>query len=208
MSEKESKIKLLFREIQEGNKDAFNELFDGYYGRLVIFAKQYCKQQETAEEITSELFVKLWLKRNTLATILYPEVYLYTSVKNAGLNLIRSSKKRTVLSLDEEASVPLEMDATNFSNLEDKELERLMDAAVASLPPQRKIIFRLIKEDGLKTSQVSVILGISKRTVENQLYKAVKSLAETISVYLGYHPQHQGARKKLQDISIIFLMCQ
>jgi RNA polymerase sigma-70 factor (ECF subfamily) len=93
-----------------------------------------------------------------------------------------------------------------MSFLEDKELRKLLDEAVASLPEQRRMVFKLIKEDGLKTAAVAQILGISKRTAENQLYKAVKTLAETLSDYLGYHPQSKVARKQqLRDLSLLFL---
>lgn len=202
MSEKE-KIKLLFQEIDLGNGEAFNDLFTTYYSRLVAFAKQYTKQLESAEEITAELFVKLWLKRSQLSAIQNPEVYLYISVKNACLNLIRNGKRQVLIVSEDEAIV--EKGEASYSHLEDKELVKLLDAAVSSLPEQRKIIFKLIKEDGLKTSAVAQILGLSKRTVENQLYKAVKTLADEISDYLGYHPQAKTSKKNLPPaLSILF----
>lgn len=202
MSERE-KIKLLFQEIQQGNREAFNHLFTIYYWRMVAFAKQYTKQIESAEEISSELFVKLWLKRVQLSNILNPEVYLYVSVKNACLNLIRSGKRQGIVVSEDE--INLEVGSTNYSHLEDKELVKLLDAVVSSLPEQRKIIFKLIKEDGLKASAVAQILGLSKRTVENQLYKAVKSLADELSNYLGYHPQGKATKKNLPPaLSILF----
>lgn len=197
----------LFQEIQSGSKTAFDELFNSHYSRLVAFAKQYTKQAESAEEITSELFVKLWLKRDTLSSVLNPQVYLYVSVKNACLNFIRSNKKRVTLFVEEEKNANNEKASGNDSTIEDKELQKLLDAAVASLPEQRMLIFKLIKEDGLKPTAVAQILGLSKRTVENQLYKAVKTLAEAISGYLGYHPQTKMERKKaLSELSILFLL--
>lgn len=202
MSEKE-KIKLLFQEIDLENREAFNDLFTTYYWRLVAFAKQYTKQLESAEEITAELFVKLWLKRSQLSAIQNPEIYLYVSVKNASLNFIRSKKRQIAVAMEDEAIT--EEGAGYYSQLEDKELVKLLDAAVSSLPEQRKIIFKLIKEDGLKTSAVAQILGLSKRTVENQLYKAVKTLADKISDYLGYHPQAKTSKKQLPSaLSILF----
>lgn len=203
----QEKIKNLFQEIEQGNKGAFNELFSAYYTKLVSFAQLYVKQLELAEEISSELFVKLWLKRNQLSNVLNPEVYLYVAIKNACLNSIRTGKKQSLLSY-EEVKVTFELESTTISKLEDKELEKLLDEAVSSLPEQRKIIFKLIKQDGLKTNEVAEILGLSKRTVENQLYKALKSLAETISNYLGYHPQSRLMKKQLSELSAIFLMLQ
>lgn len=207
MPEEKSKIVLLFKEIQEGNKAAFDELFFLYYDKLLSFARQYIKLQESAEELTSELFVKIWLKRNELSKVINPEVYLYVSIKNACLNLIRSERKRYLLFApwpDEQSFK--EPSDKNVIGMDDMELVRLLDLAVMGLPEQRRIIFRLIKEQGLKTNAVAEILGISVRTVENQLYKAIKTLAHAISGYLGYHPQEKIHRKQvLSDLSLLFL---
>lgn len=201
----EKRIVQLFNEIQSGNKTAFNELFNTHYNKLVAFAKQYTKQSESAEEITSELFVNLWLKRNTLGSVLNPEVYLYVSIKNACLNLLRSNKKSATLFLDDDKHAYQYEISDKQSTIDDKELLKLLDAAVASLPEQRRIIFKLIKEDSLKATAVAEILGLSKRTVENQLYKAVKTLADAISGYLGYHPQSKiGRNQAISLLSILF----
>lgn len=200
MRVQKGKIDELFREIQNGNKAAFDELFGLYYDQLLAFAKQYTKQLESAEELTSELFVKIWLKRETLSTVLNPEVYLFISIKNACLNLIRSNKKRQQVFTEPPIGQVLEQIPHTYGMLmEDKELSKLLDLAVAALPAQRQMIFKLVKEQGLKSSEVAQILDLSKRTVENQLYKAVKALAESISEYLGYHPQAKTA--KIQALS-------
>ncbi|RZM28219.1 MAG: RNA polymerase sigma-70 factor [Pedobacter sp.] len=194
-------------DIQNGNETAFDGLFKSHYGKLVGFACQYTKQPECAEEIVSALFVKLWVKRETLSRVLRPEVYLYVSVKNACLNLIRSNKKRTSLFLESETDVQRDITGEGSSAMEDKELRKLLDAAVATLPEQRRMIFRLVKEDGLKPAAVAQILGLSKRTVENQLYKAIKTLAKAISDYLGYHPQSKAhKRRELVALSALFFL--
>jgi RNA polymerase sigma-70 factor (family 1) len=207
MPEEKSKIVLLFKEIQYGNKTAFDELFALYYIKVLAFARQYIKQLESAEEVTSELFVRIWLKREGLSKVLNPEVYLYISIKNACLNLIRSDRKRHLLFAEQPTEQSLEQISDKFNFVvEDKELMKLLDLAVAALPKQRKLIFILIKEHGLKSGAVAKILGISIRTVENQLYKAVKTLADSISGYLGYHPQVKISRKQpLSDLSLFFL---
>ncbi len=195
MQESKQQMISLFQQIHEGNRAAFNELFLLYYERLVAFAQQYTKQSENAEEIASELFVKIWMKRDDLVNILNPEVYLFVSVKNAGLNLIRTNKKRKLLFPDQEAA-PEKMGSDNDTIVETKELTNFLDQAINNLPEQRRIIFKLIKEDGLKSKQVAEILSISNRTVENQLYKAVKTLADVVSEYIGYHPQQQISKKQ------------
>ncbi|RZJ50357.1 MAG: RNA polymerase sigma-70 factor [Chryseobacterium sp.] len=201
MSEKEGKILSLFRAIEKGNKTAFDELFLLYHAKLISLARHYVNSQEDAEEITSEMFIKLWLKRENLSYVSHPEAYLFILVKNACLNHIRSEKKRKLIFSPSQTE-----DIANYhavSNTCDPELFLLLDNAVAALPQQRKIIFKLIKEEGLKSKVVAEIMDISVRTVENQLYKAVKSLADTLSGYLGYHPQ---AKKREKGNSIVMFL--
>jgi RNA polymerase sigma-70 factor (ECF subfamily) len=100
-------ITILFKEINEGSQPAFDELFLNYYNRWVAFAQQYVKRQEYAEEITLDLFVKLWLKRKELSQILNPQVYLFVAVKNASLNQLRGITKSSGTSIDSEEYISL-----------------------------------------------------------------------------------------------------
>jgi len=204
MLKPERPIAILFKEIHEGSQPAFDELFLNYYNKLSAFAQQYIKQRERAEEITSELFVKLWLKRRDLAHIVNPEMYLYVSVKNASLNQLRSISKYNMFSADDKENM-LSQNTDHLGwDMEKKELTLKLDQAVEALPQQRKIIFKLVKENGLKSKEVAQILGISTRTVENQMYKAVKALADAITPYLGYNPQKTRFRKQLMYLLIFF----
>ncbi|NQX31056.1 RNA polymerase sigma-70 factor [Pedobacter boryungensis] len=199
---------MLFKEIQGGNTHAFDELFLRYHDKLLAFALQYVKQLESAEEITSELFVKIWLKRAMLTNILNPEIYLFISIKNACLNWLRSNhkKSRLVTVSSDEQSLDI-VSAYQTTIAEEKELSRILDLIVAKLPEQRRLIFKLIKEQGLKRHEVAEILGISIRTVENQLHKAIITLAEAISGYLGYDPRKKTSKtqKTFLITSLFFL---
>ncbi len=184
----------MFREISLGQKEAFNRLFYDFYERLVQFAVQYTKQPEPAEEVVSTVFVNIWQKRERLAAVKAPEVYLFVAVKNGCLNFLRRSSK-TIRTGPDTAELP---EGCRSDGAEYKELEVMISNAIDRLPVQRQLIFRLIREEGLKAKEVAAILSVSVRTVESQLYKAVKSLAAALSDYLGYHPQRDGhLREKL-----------
>jgi RNA polymerase sigma-70 factor (family 1) len=187
----------LFKRIAAGDKQAFNTLFGRYYTRLTAFARQYTQQAEAAEEVVSDVFVKLWLRRASLVAVARPEVYLYVAVKNTALNYLRSRKNQPALD-----DIP---DALPATAPEDKELQQVLQSAIRRLPEQRRLIFRLIKEDGLKSGDVATILGLSSRTVENQLYKAVKTLADQLSLYLGYRPGQPVKRLILLLISMLLM---
>jgi len=208
MPEPNKPIAALFKEIQEGSSSAFDILFLAYYNKLLAFAQQYIKQPQVAEEITSEMFVKIWLKRNTLSHIINPEVYLFIAIKNACLNHIRNDKKHHQHIVAEEETGHADVLINDQGTvMEGRELRGILDQAITTLPEQRKIIFKLIKEDGFKCKEAAEILGISVRTVESQLYKAIKTLAEALSGYLGYHPQKQNLKKKKRyTLFIIFFL--
>jgi RNA polymerase sigma-70 factor (family 1) len=206
MPEKKDHITVLFKEIQCGNTHAFDELFLRYHDKLLAFALQYVKQLESAEDITSELIVKIWIKRAMLSNIINPEVYLFISIKNACLNWLRSNHRKNKLVTvpsDEQSFDVVSVYQTSLA--EEKELSRILDLIVAKLPDQRRMIFKLIKEQGMKRHEVAEILGISIRTVENQLHKAIITLADAISGYLGYDPRKKISKgQKLSLITSLF----
>jgi RNA polymerase sigma-70 factor (family 1) len=206
MPPEKSQISFLFKHIQLGNTNAFDELFLRYHDKLLGFALQYTKQLEVAEEITSELFVKIWLKRSTLSAVLNPEVYLFVAIKNACLNWIRADKKRNAFfsATDEELMQKIPNSEGNL--VEEKELVKILDLTVSALPEQRRIIFKLIKEQGLKRHEVAEILGISVRTVENQLHKALINLSDEISGYLGYDPRKRNNKKLWSELNSLFFL--
>ncbi|MFA6277268.1 MAG: RNA polymerase sigma-70 factor [Pedobacter sp.] len=202
MPEKKDHLIVLFKEIQFGNTHAFDELFLRYHDKLLAFALHYVKQLESAEEITSELFVKIWVKRALLSNIINPEVYLFISIKNASLNWLRSNYRKSQLVTVSSDEQPVDIVSVYQTNLaEEKELSRILDLIVAKLPDQRRMIFKLIKEQGMKRHEVAEVLGISIRTVENQLHKAIITLADAISGYLGYDPRKKMS--KTQKLSLI-----
>lgn len=181
----------IFHDISSGREPAFNELFVAYYEKLVSFAKYYVKQDESAEELVSAFFVRLWLKRSQLSGLSNPAGFLYSGVKNAALNHLRDQQKHKVVIGEEEAGeqFPFSENDTAAEIVDQKELQQQLSKAISSLPEQRQLIFRLVKEDGMKCKEVATLLDLSVRTVENQVYQALKSLAETMKSYLGYLPK-------------------
>lgn len=178
-----SHLSTLFEKIHRGDKQAFNEFYSCYASRLLNFAKQMLADADTAEEIVSDLFVQIWTKRAIIRDIQKPQLYLYKSLKNGCLNEIRKNlyTSQTIDNELEERTASQAPDPLDL--LVDKELHAILTEAVNSLPIQRKVIFTLIREDGLKQKEVAELLDISLRTVENQLYRAVKYLSNYIEVY-------------------------
>lgn len=162
----------------------------------------YIKHKESAEEIVSDIFVNLWIKRKHLNHIRNLETYLFISVKNHSLNHIKQFSNYRVTYL-EEGDVHVLVNTHNpEKELEMRELLFKMDQAVNSLSPQCKIIFNLIKEEGLKYKEVAEILSLSPRTVETQLVRAMKKLDEILSPYLTT-PHQKRPKDKVKIIPVI-----
>lgn len=162
------------------DQQSFRQLFDHFYPRLVRFATDLAISREAAEEIVSDVFVQLWKNRREGEPILYLKTYLYTAVRNRCYNHHRDEQKHQWLELEAE-SAPLAGDV--HPQLEWKEMQQWLDKAIATLSPQGRTIFRLIREEGFKYKEVALLLEISPRTVETQLVRATSRLREALQQY-------------------------
>lgn len=162
---------------------AFESLFHLLNNKLTRFCILYVHQKEIAEEIVSDIFVRCWLNRKTLTEIQNPASYLFVAVKNLSLNHLKKFSSIHLVELEDGNGAEM-VDLNNpQKEFEKKELFLKMDEAIATLPRQCRIVFRLIKEDGMKYKEVAEILNISPRTVQTQLFRAIKKLSVVMYEY-------------------------
>lgn len=163
---------------------AYKQLFFKFYNPLVKFAAGLVDTRESAEEIVSDVFIKVWDKRSVLNAIENLRVYLYVSTKNTALNYIAKQKKVDIVRL-EDINIDLPSTTLNPEQLMiTAEMVRRIDNAINSLPPRCKLVFKLVKEDGLPYREVADILSISVKTIDNQLAIALKKIAQAINLQL------------------------
>lgn len=172
------------------DEQAFEELFRIYYPALISYTASLIKDNQVAEEICGDVLFNLWQNRKTLPAIKNLSHYLYISAKHAAISYTRSrgykeSQKNTSLG---EAGETLTYELSNHElKLINKETLQEINAAINELPDRCRLIFKLIKEDGLKYAEVARLLDISVKTVENQMTIAVKKLSVIIDrVVKGY----------------------
>jgi RNA polymerase sigma-70 factor (family 1) len=177
-------IRNLLFQISQGDQKSFSALFQLYYKRLLSFAFQYVRTTEVAEEIVSDVFVRLWNMRADITKIENPEAFLFVSVKNGSLNYLEKFSLYQVCQLPDQERSELVNTDNPLKDLEWKELLFKMDEAIATLPGECQRIFRLSREEGFKTKEVASILDLSPRTVETQLYRAIKKIDSILSHYL------------------------
>src|ERR1041385_4370456 len=149
------------------DESALISLYQTCYKKLFHFAKSIVRTNELAEEAVEDVLIKLWCRRHSIAGIQNLNVYLYTSVKNASLNILSQKAKELVsapfdflnIELEDETVCPDDIMIT-------AEMMQKMHEAIDALPPRCKMIFKLIREDGLKYKEVAEILNISVNTID------------------------------------------
>ena len=183
---------------RESDEVAFTALFRMFYASLYQFAMQYIHRSEIAEEVVNDVFVKLWKQRQTLLDIQNLESYLFVAVKNGSLNYLKQYSHYHV-AVSEENTAGLISVHNPQKDLEWKELYFKLQHAISQLPEQCRAVFRLVKEEGFRMKQVAEILDISPRTVETQLYRAVKKLDNI----LNEHYKIKGNTDKLVSLLVL-----
>ncbi len=170
---------LLHRIQFNDDQQAFKEFYQHLFFRLFQFAYSFLKQKESAEEVVDDVFLGLWQKRSTLHTIKNMNVYLYVAVRNASLNKLRSHKQMFT-SIDEFPIEPVHLTFNPENELVTRELQQKVQEAIDRLPTRCKLIFKLVKEDGLSYKEAASILEVSTKTIDAQLYIALKKLSSSL----------------------------
>lgn len=182
-------VELLQRIQHYADQQAFKQLYQQLFFRLYQFAFSFVGSRESAEEIVNDVFIGLWQKRGTLDTIENLQVYLYVAAKNASLNCLRKRRLPVPMSLDELTIAHIRLSANPETLLVSREMRERIQEAIDGLPTRCRLIFKLIKEDGLSYKEVAVILDISVKTVDTQLYLALKKLSQTLQpLWREYNP--------------------
>jgi len=157
----------------------FEECYRKYYTRLYRFCFSIVHQKQPAEDIVHDVFMQLWKKRERSPSIRNLEVYLYVSVKNLSLNHLRNTSTR-IVDIAERSHEYIQFNVDPETLLIHSEAVKKMNVAIRSLPPRCKLIFKLIKEDGLKYKDVATLLDLSIKTVEGQLAIAMRKLVQAM----------------------------
>ena len=180
----QEKYRALFIKLSRyDDEKALKSLFDIFYGKLVEIAKFFVEDQFAAQDIVSEVFIKLWKNRSNLADVKNVSSYLFVAVKRQAFNTLRDSKKRNVVSIDEyDALVHIEFENPEKILLS-HEFVDILTAAVQELPSKCRLIYSLVKDDGMKYREVAETMDISIKTVEMHVGKALKRIKLAFEKY-------------------------
>lgn len=179
--------KQLLAEIRRGNEQAFKELFFRYQPRIINFLESLTHDREVSRDMAQEIFLSIWKNRDRLQQVDTASAYLYRAARHKAYDYF----DRLAVSerYAEEYLAKTIQEESEEEKIFVRELQALIDHTVRRLSPQRQRIYRLSREHGLSNQEIALRLGISKRTVENQLTAALAVLRKIIYL-LALFPAH------------------
>ena len=175
---------LLIR-IGKGDENAFKKLFDLYRSRVFNYTLKITKSKEASEEIVMDVFLKLWEGRSLLVEIESFPAFIFTVTKNKSLDFMRRVAKDRVLKELVWDELQVAANAAADDKVISDELEREMQTTISKLSPQRRMVFRLSREEYMTYDQIAAHLHLSKSTVKNHMLDALRF----IRLGLGIHKE-------------------
>jgi len=176
--------RLLNNVINRNCKRSFEQIFSYYYPKIVDFADLYLESHELAEEVASDALLKLFLKRHSWLVVEKPEAYLYKTVKNLSLSHLRKANNNLrLIKIREMQDLPVEQEADAENFLIEEEFNALVSRIIENMPPRRRMIFKLIKQEGKSYKDVSKLLNVSVKTVETHMGLAILDIRNSLEKY-------------------------
>lgn len=182
----------IIERLKQGDEATYIIVFRDYYVPLCNYARRYLGRKELAEDIVSETFFNIWNRRTSLDIKVSLKSYLFQAVCKNSLNYLRKHKKEEML---EDFLLKHNGEMEAFSNkindtpsdfLMIKDLGEKIKQGIEQLPPQQKTTFKLKRYEGKKNKEIAEIMGLSVKTVEMHMAKAMLSLRNYLKDYAPF----------------------
>lgn len=166
--------------LKDGNEYYFRQVFDQYHHKLYFFILAKTKSEYIAEEVVQMAFTKLWQCRETLQEEYTISTQLFRIATTTLIDFLRKYNNKDAVTgrLDIHA-IETGVDSTN-EKVSGAELQKRISEAVNDLPPVRKQVFEMSREQGMSYREIAETLSVSSRTVETHIYKALKQIKKHI----------------------------
>jgi RNA polymerase sigma-70 factor (ECF subfamily) len=172
--------KELVTKLVQGNEQSFREIYDFYVRKVYRFVYSYVRERSEAEDITQNVFMRIWERRFLLDAEKSFAGLIFTISHRAVMDYFRRQSAKSLLDMQHTCDVDIPSSATPADWVYARQLESLYEKALQSLPAKRKEIFLLSRHNGLTNKQIAERLGISVKTVENQMTAALSSLKTSL----------------------------
>lgn len=177
--------KELIAGLHNSDESVFETIFRTYYERLCNYANSIVNDMAEAEEIVQNTFLIIWEKREGTEIHTSLKSYLYQSVHNHCLNRIKHFKIRRQYSQHYQNNTELNVESTSETVL-GNELDKQITDAIESLPKQCKAIFKLSRFENLTYAEIATQMGLSVKTIDNHMVRALKILRVKLKEYIPY----------------------
>lgn len=163
---------VLISGIKRDDYRSYNQLFIRYYNRLCLYVFKLTQSYSASEDIVQDLFIRLWMNRNKLEINGSISAYLYQASRNSALNYIRAENNRRKTM----ESIPFQEETVDESLIEQVEFSAALYKCIEQLPARSKDVFMKSRFDGMKQQEISDELGVSVKTIKNQIWKSLQYL--------------------------------
>jgi len=172
--------KKTIKKYTDGDVESYDTVYRHYSGKILRFARGLVKDEDTSKDLVQEVFISLWEKRDQVDPNLNFDNYIFTITYNAVRKFFRkkSLENRVMDQLFRES--PEVIDSTDREMVYNELLE-LANRAIDKLPPRRKTVYKLSRQEGMKIREIADKLNISPRTAEHHLASALKFLVDELS---------------------------
>ncbi len=188
----ETEERKIVRRIRKGDVKVFEELFNVYYHRLIIYALSYVEENQAAEDIVQEIFFSIWKNRKDNLINTSISSYLYRAVHNRSIQYLRHKKvmsdyeEKHLLKIKEAEMMYGLSGGYHYSEIQYNEIERIMNQTFDTLPEKTREIFRLSRENNTTNRKIAEALKIDVKTVEYHISKTLKLLRHALNDYFNY----------------------
>lgn len=169
--------------LNKGDKLAFEAIYKKYYEPLFLLGRRYLKDPQLAEDAVQDVFSKLWLKRSDIDSSKSLQGFLFTSLRNHVLNMVKINKRR-ILRQIEYANTNQTESSQADEEVIFREAKRIVERGVGTLPERKKLVFELKSLQGYSNQEIADRMGISIHTVRSQYQKANKTVQRFVSRYI------------------------
>ena len=168
------------KKLKDGDQLYFKQVFDQYHQKLYFFILHKTRSEYIAEEVVQLAFTKLWQCRQTLQEEYTISTQLFRIATTTLIDFLRKyNNKHTITARLDVLDIETGIDSTN-EKMSGAELQRQISKAVNDLPPVRKQVFEMSREQGMSYREIAETLSLSSRTVESHIYKALKQIKKHI----------------------------
>ena len=166
------------RRFAGGDQKAFRKIFDTFWPKVYEFARRVIGNNDEAKDAAQKTFIQVWLNREKFIHVKNIDSYIFIIAKNTVLNhisMMNARKRKTV------SYIP-EIKSHNFpsNGIEMIDIRNIINCIVDKMPPQRKRIFLMSREEGLKNEEIAIRLGVTKKTVENHINLALREIKKEL----------------------------